>query len=176
MINIRFGFVAFEKCFHCNGVRTFFTKEGAAIIGDKYREGNHFWNRVENAQTFRFDLRCWKCNDLERFDDLMGLLYCTGCLPDCRVEILRKKLEADRTHILLACGHLGEGETKPKQLSLCKLDKLTGYFNQRRVTSRSRIAIIPFDLEDGFSRCKGEFLHDVGMLSPEPIVTRKSPF
>jgi hypothetical protein len=42
-------------------VRTYFTGEGVGILGDEYREGDHFWHRVENAQSFRFDLRCWAC-------------------------------------------------------------------------------------------------------------------
>lgn len=176
MANIQFGFVVFEKCFHCNGVRTYFTKEGIAVLGEEYREGDHFWHRVENAQSFRFDLNCPMCGDAERFDDLMGLLYCTGCLADCRLEILRQELEAGRNYLVLACGFLEEGDIKPKQVQPRKLSKLAQYFNQRRDPSRFTIAIAPFDLEDGFARCKGEFLHDIGMLSPEPVTSRKSPF
>ena len=176
MTNVQFGFVVFEKCFHCDGVRTFFTREVSAILGDEYREGDHFWHRVENAQSFRFNLQCSICSGSEKFDDLMGLLYCTSCLPDCRLEARRAQLEAERTHAVLACGFLEEGKARPRQVSAHKLDELTRYFNQRRAASRSRIAIIPFDLEEGFARCKGEFLHDVGMLTPEPLTTRRSPF
>jgi len=176
MKNVEFGFVVFEKCFHCNRVRTYFTTEMVAILGDEYREADHFWHRVENAQSFRFDLQCSVCGDLESFGDLMGLLYCTGCLSDCRLEILRRELEAERIHMLMACGFLGESELKPKQVRPDKLEELTNYFNQRRDTARSRIKIVPFDLEDGFCRCKGEFLYDVDMLSQEPITARRSPF
>ena len=176
MGNIQFGFVVFEKCFHCNGVRTYFTREGIAILGDEYREVDHFWHRVENAQSFRFDLRCSECSQSVPFDDLMGLLYCTSCSPDCRLELLRIKLETARSHLVLACGFLKEGKAKPLQLAEEKLQLLSWYYNQRRDKTRSRIAIIPFDLEEGFSLCKGEFLHDVGMLTPEPATDRKSPF
>ncbi len=176
MINVQFGFVVFEKCFHCNSVRTYFTTESAAILGDEYREEDHFWHRVENAQSFKFDLHCSACDAIERFDDLMGLFYCTGCDPDCRVEIMRQRLDAQRTFILLASGFLREGDPLPAQVPMEKLNRLTEYFNQRRDLSRSRIAILPFDLEGGFAQCKGEFLYDVGMLSPEPVTARKSPF
>ncbi len=176
MANVQFGFVVFEKCFQCNGVRTFFTREGVPILGDEYREGDHFWHRVENAQTFRFDLECSLCGEAERFDDLMGLFYCTGCLPDCRLEVLRRRLESERAHLVLACGFLREGKVKPKPLPVQKLKRLTCYFNQRRDPSRPRIAIHPFDLEEGFARCQGEFLHDVGMLSQQPVTSRSSPF
>jgi hypothetical protein len=79
-------------------------------------------------------------------------------------------------HLVLACGYLKESQARPKQVALQKLDKLTSYFNLRRDASRARIAIYPFDLEDGFSRCKGEFLHDVGMLSQEPVTSRRTPY
>ena len=173
MANIQFGFVVFEKCFHCNGLRTYFTIENIPYLGDKYREGDHFWSRVENAQSFRFDLRCTRCEHVERFDELMGLLYCTGCLPDCAVEVKRKKLESQRTWVVLASGFLPEGQAKPKVIPPHKLEILAAYFNQRRDTSRSRIAVLPFDLAGGFVECKAEFLHDVGMLSQEPAQGRK---
>ena len=174
MTNIQFGFVVFEKCFHCNGLRTYFSLEDVPVLGDKYREGDCYWSRVENAQSFRFDLKCTRCNQSEKFDDLMGLLHCTGCLPDCEVEILRKKFEAERTWILVAFGFLPTAQTKP--IPSYKLDMLTDYFNQRRDTSRSRIKIVPFNLIEDLSRCKGDFMHDVEMLSLEPPKGRKAIF
>jgi hypothetical protein len=78
--------------------------------------------------------------------------------------------------MLMACGFLGEDQLKPKQVQPDQLEELTKYFNQRREKARSRIKIVAFDLEDGFSRCKGEFLYDVGMLSQEPVIARRSPF
>jgi hypothetical protein len=174
MTNIQFGFVVFEKCFHCDGLRTYFSLEDTPILGDKYREGPHFWSRVENAQSFRFDLRCTKCNHLEKFDDVMGLLHCTGCLSDCKVEALRLKYEAEKTWILVAFGFLPAME--PESIPSYKLDILSDYFNQRRDTSRSRIKIVSFDLIEDISHCRGDFIHDVGMLSLEPPPERKSPF
>jgi len=106
----------------------------------------------------------------------MGLLYCTGCMSDCRLEVLRSELEARRSFLVLACGFLDENHPKPKQVPVRKLQRLADYFNQRRDRSRSTISMVAFDLDDGFARCKAEFLHDVGMLSPEPVTVRKSPF
>ena len=163
MANIQFGFVVFEKCSHCNNLRTYFSLDDT---WDEYREGDCLWSIVENAQTFRFDLKCRDCNHLETFQDLMGLLYCTSCLPDCEVEVLRKKYEAEKTWILVAFGFLPQALTNP--IAERKLDILTDYFNQRRDTSRSKIKIISFNLISDISRCRGEFIHDVGMLSQEP--------
>jgi hypothetical protein len=174
MTNIQFGFVVFEKCFHCSGLRTYFSAEDIPILGDKYREGDCYWSRVENAQSFRFDLQCTRCNHLEKFNDLMGLLHCTGCLPDCRVEILRKKYEAERTWVMVAFGFLPKAKEKP--IPEYKLDILTDYFNQGRDINRSRIKIVPFNLIEDLSRCKGDFVHDVGMLSLEPPEKRKPLF
>ena len=174
MTNIQYGFVSFEKCFHCNTLRTYFSPEGDASVGEEYRDGEHFYNILEKAQTLHFDFRCTRCDRLVSFKDLMGLLYCTGCMPDCEVEKIQKKLESERTWIIVAFGHLPEAVKKP--LSAEKLNILTNYFNQRRDTSRSRIKIVPFNLIEDLSRCKGDFIHDVGMLSLEPPPGRKPLF
>ncbi|UCC44796.1 MAG: hypothetical protein JSU65_02395 [Candidatus Zixiibacteriota bacterium] len=163
MANIQFGFVVFEKCSHCNNLRTYFSLDDT---WDEYREGDCLWSIVENAQTFRFDLKCRECNHLETFQDLMGLLYCTSCLPDCEVEVVRKRYEAEKTWVLVAFGFLPQARTRP--IEERKLDILSEYFNQRRDTKRSRIKIISFNLISDLSRCRGEFIHDVGMLSQEP--------
>jgi len=174
MANVQFGFVVFEKCSHCNGLRTYFCVEDRPILGDKYREGHCFWARVENAQSFRFDVRCARCGQLVKLDDLMGFLECTGCLPDCPVELLQAELEPTRTWILVAFGFLSKERTLP--LEPFKVDVLTEYFNQRRDTTRSRIRIVSFDLIEDLSRCQGQFIHDVGMLSLEPPPERKPLF
>jgi hypothetical protein len=166
MANVQYGFVVFEKCYHCNSTRTFFSNEDTPLIWDKYREGDCFWNRVQNSQSIRFDLKCDKCGHLEKFEELMGFLYCTGCIPECDVELLQRKIESERTWLLVAFGYLPESESKP--LPLFKLDILTDYFNQRRDTSRSKIQIVSFNMIDDVSLCKGELIHDVGMLSNEP--------
>jgi len=174
MANIQFGFVVFEKCTHCKGLRPYFSLEDYPILGDKYREGDCFWSRVENAQSFRFDLRCRQCGHLEKFDDLMGLLHCTGCLPDCPVEVLQQRHERERTWILVAFGFLLGRAAQP--ISPQKIELLTDYFNQRRDTSRSRIKLVSFELISDLSRCRGDFIHDVGMLSLEPPAPRKPLF
>ncbi|UCG61336.1 MAG: hypothetical protein JSV52_13605 [Candidatus Zixiibacteriota bacterium] len=164
MANIQFGFVVFERCSHCNELRTYFSLEDT---WDEYREDGCQWSIVENAQTFRFDLKCRDCNRQETFEDLMGLLYCTSCQADCEVEILRKTSETEKIFVLVAFGFLPQAKTKP--IPQRKLDILTDYFNQRRDTSRSKIKIVSFNMiGDYLSRCRGEFIHDVGMLSQEP--------
>lgn len=174
MTDVEFGYVVFEKCYHCKGVRTFFSTEDTPVPWEKYREGDCFWNRVEVAQSFRFNLECARCGRLEEFSDVMGFLFCTGCMDDCEVEKLQKKCEAERTWVLVAFGHLSGAKTDP--IPQRKIDLLTDYFNQRRDTSRSRMKIVSFDMIKDLTRCKGEFIHDVGMLSEEPPGERKPVF
>lgn len=173
MTDIRFGYVVFEKCFHCNELRTYFTVDDVPVLGDKYREGECYWSQVANAQSFVFDLRCTKCAQVEPFDDIMGLLHCTGCLPECLVDILRLRYEAQNTWILVAFGFLPREKNRP--IPEYKLEMLSDYFNQRRDKTRSRIKIVSFGLIKDFSRCRGDFIHDVGMLSAEPPGERRSP-
>jgi hypothetical protein len=174
MTNIEYGFVIFEKCFHCRGLRTYFAVEDAAIPGEKYREGDCYWTRVENAQTFQFDLRCTRCGHVEKFNDLMGLLHCTGCLADCPVEVLQRQYEKEKTWLLVAFGFLPQALAAPTPEY--KLAVLTDYFNQSRDVSRSRMKIISSRLIQDLTRCKGDFIHDQGMLSLEPPLVRKPLF
>lgn len=171
MTNIQFGFTVFEKCSHCQNVRTYFSPNDT---WDEYREGQCLWSIVENAQTFRFDLQCSACSRIESFSELLGLLYCTGCLPDCQVEIIRKECEVKRTWVLVAFGFLPEAKTKP--IPAYKLQILSDHFNQRRDTSRSSVKIVWFDLIKSLPLCRGEFIHDVGLLSLEEPEERKPLF
>lgn len=168
MVNIQFGFNVFERCSHCQSLRTYFSPRDN---WDDYQEGECRWRIVENAQILHFDLECVKCGQREDFSDLLGLMYCTSCLDTCEVEKIRKEAEKRKTWILIAFSNLPEGLKKP--VSEERLQILGDYFNQRRDTSRSTIRIIPFNLIKKISLCRGEFIHDVGMLSLEPQLERK---
>ena len=170
MANVRFGFVVFERCPHCMDVRTHFANEENAL--DEYREGRCTWRTVENAQSLKFDLRCRTCGRVEDLSELMGLLYCTECLAECRVGRLQQELQAEKTWLVVAFGHLPESKQKP--FAPGKLEALTDYFNQRRDVSRSKVRVVPFhEMVPFISQCRGEFLHDVGVLSADPNVERK---
>jgi len=175
MRDVRFGFVAFEKCFHCNRLRSSFSPEQWPYLGDEYREGDCYWSRVENAQSFRFTLRCQRCGESRPFDELMGLLHCTGCDPSCQVDVLQRDLEAQGQWVLVSFGFIEED--RPLPVPEDKLGILSAYFNQRRDPSRPSLRLLSADLIGDVSRCRGEFLHDIGMLSQEPPpAVRTSPF
>ncbi len=159
----------FERCSHCRGVRTFFSLD--ENTSDEYRDGPCTYLTVENAQSLRFDLQCRKCGVVEGFSDLMGLLYCTECMPECEVMRQQQQAVGQRTMLLVAFGYLPEAKAKP--FAAGRLEKLTEYFNQRRDVKRSRVRIVPFHLIPSIAKCRGEFIHDVKMLSPEAEVERK---
>lgn len=173
MADIEFGFVAFERCFHCDGLRTFFSPEQAPFLGEEYREGRCFWRRVENAQSFRFGLRCARCGEHYTFGELMGLMHCSECDPDCEVDRLRREAEAQGFWTLVGFGFTDT--SGPVPIPPAKLEILADYFNQRRDASRPRLRLLPFEQIGELSRCHGDFLHDVGMLSLEPPPARTSP-
>ena len=167
MANVEFGYLVFEKCGHCSKLRTHFSEDSTPVLGERHREGDCYWNRLENAPSVRFDLRCASCGHLEELGELMGFLHCTGCMRNCEVEKIRIELEREKTWIMVAFGFLPRDEKEPPPAE--KLDVLTEYFNQRRDTSRSRMRIVSFDLIRDLTRCKGDFIHEVGMMSPEEL-------
>lgn len=169
MVNIEYGFVVFERCSHCNTVRSHFSHDG--VFGDEYREGDCLYSDVKSAQSFRFDIQCSECDILVKYRSLSGLLYCTGCLTDCPIDIMQKEYEAKKVWVLVAFGFLPVDSQKAFPPHL--LEILTDYFNQRRDTSRSSIKIVSYDMIENFSVCKGEFLYDRGMLSLEPETDRE---
>ena len=171
MTNLRHGFAVFEKCSHCQGIRTYFS---TADTWDEYREGDCTWSIVENTQTIQFDLRCTRCHETESYSDLLGLMTCTSCLEHCEVEKMQKRLEADRTWVLVAFGNLPSAISAP--LPPRKLDILGDYFNQRRDVSRSRIRFLPSNMIVSIPLCRGDFILDIGNLSLEPPSPHKQLF
>ncbi len=162
MANIAYGFLITEKCSKCEMISTYFTFEDRPPL-EEYREGDHFWNVMESAQSFRFDFKCRHCGQLVSFNELMGLAMCTGCDENCQVEKVRKKLEKERTWVYVAFGYLPNDEHK--QLTKKQIAILEDFFNQRRKSSRTRIKIVSQELVKNFVTCYGEVIKDVNMLS-----------
>lgn len=165
MVNVVYGNIITEKCFHCDKVATYFSAETRPSL-EEYREGDHFWNVMETAQSFRFDLKCGQCGLLVPFPELMGLMLCNGCDEQCEVDILRRKWEPERTWVYVAFGFLPAAERK--QLSKEKIAYLEDYFNRRRKTKTSRIKIVSSELVKDFATCYAEVIKDVELLSLTP--------
>ncbi|MFH1297617.1 MAG: hypothetical protein ABIJ04_10130 [Bacteroidota bacterium] len=165
MINIQNGYIVTENCFRCRKTSTYFSI-GEWPPLEEYREGEHFWNIMEVAQSIRFDLKCKVCGELVHFNELAGLMMCTGCDEKCQVDTLMKELEKSRTWVYVAFGFFPVDERK--QLNKEKISILEQYFNQRRKSSTSRIKIVSSEMIDDIARCFAEMIKDVGMLSLSP--------
>ncbi|MCK4763730.1 MAG: hypothetical protein KAW12_16130 [Candidatus Aminicenantes bacterium] len=165
MVNVSYGHIITEKCFHCDKVANYFTAELKPSL-DEYREGEHFWNVMETAQSFRFDLKCKTCGIVEDFSQLMGLMMCTGCDEKCEADVVRKKLEAERTYVYVAFGFLPMQERE--QLTPEKITILEEYFNSRRKSGRSRIKFVSHEMVKNLATCYAEVIKDVDMLSLTP--------
>ncbi len=165
MVNVQYGFMTTERCFHCDKVVTYFSSEHKPPL-EEYRDGDHFWNVMETAQSIRFDLQCTECGTLVELKELMGLMLCTGCDEKCRVDALMKKHEPERTWIYVAFGFLPIDETE--QLSKEKIAVLEDYFNQRRKSSTSRIKIVSHEMVKSYATCYAEVIRDLDLLSLTP--------
>jgi hypothetical protein len=163
MVNVANGYIITEECSTCEKISTYFTFEDRPPL-EEYREGEHFWNVMESAQSFRFDLKCLNCGQEMDFNELMGLMMCTGCEKDCQVEKIQKELEKDRTWVYVAYGFLPSNEHK--QLTKEKIALLEDFFNQGRHSSN--IKIVSQELVKNFSTCFGEIIKDVNLLSLTP--------
>jgi len=165
MINVQTGLIITENCFKCDKTSTYFCLEQYPPL-EEYREGDHFWNVMESAQTIRFDLQCKRCGAVKPYHELAGLMMCTGCDEHCKVDHIRRELEKDRTWIYVAFGFLPEDEVE--QLNEEKISILEDYFNQRRKSSKSRIKIVSSELISEIKNCYAHLIKDVGMLDLRP--------
>lgn len=165
MTNIHPGFIITEKCFKCNKTSTYFSSEDSPPL-EEYREGEHFWNVMGNAQSVCFDLKCKKCSMVIQLKELSGLMMCTGCDKKCKVDKLMRELEKDRVWVYVAFGFRPIDETKP--LGNEKISIIEEYFNQRRGSSTSKIKIVSSDMIDDFDSCYAEVIKDIGLLSLTP--------
>ncbi len=161
MFNIIPGFIITEKCFNNKKISTYFSTDSAPPF-EEYREGDDFWNVVECAQSIQFGLKCTKCGTIESFDELSGLMMCTGCDEICEVNTLLKKLEPKRIWIYVAFGFLPLKIRK--QLSPDKIEILEEYFNQRRKSEKSKIRIVSHEMVKDIATCYPEVIKDIAML------------
>ena len=161
MVNVASGLIVMKKCFHCGKVSTCFTYHDKPPLETSH-EGDHFWNFMESDESFHFDLKCAKCDTLVKFDELVGLMMCTGCDETCEVDILRRKLEpeATRVYIALGCRPIDERKQLPQE----KFSVLEEYFTQQCKSLKSRIKIVSHEMVKSIGSCYPKVIKDVDML------------
>ena len=165
MTNTRFGFIVVEKCYHCKQERSYFAAEHIPPK-EEYREGEHFWDYLGSAQSFQFSLKCRKCGLEIPFDDVLGLMMCSGCTPDCDAHIISSICEGQRAWVYVALCYQPDIGSKGAMGE--KLAILSTYFNDRIRTPGKKIIVVPGWLVRDIDVCKGTVLKDVGMFEVEP--------
>jgi hypothetical protein len=165
MINVANGLVVMKKCFHCAKVSTCFIFHNYPPL-EPCHEQEHFWNFMESDPALHFDLKCTKCNTLVKLDELVGLMFCTGCDQTCDVDILRRKLEPENTRIYIALGHRPIDERK--KLSEEKNSILQDYFSQQCCSLKSKIKLVSHEMIKSIETCYAKIIKDVEMLFMVP--------
>lgn len=161
MTNVASGLIVMKKCFHCGRVSTCFTFHNEPPV-ETYHEGAHFWNFMEGDESFHFDLRCSKCSMVVKLDELVGLMRCTGCDPDCDVCILKEKIEPEAGPVYIACGRRPVDERR--QLPKEKIASLQEFFDQRCKSMECKIKVVPHEMVRNVAKCYAEPVKDVDML------------
>ncbi len=123
---------------------------------------------MESDPSFHFDLKCAKCGTLVKFNELVGLMMCTGCDETCEVDILRRKLEpeATPTRVYIAFGRRPIDDRK--QLPREKFAILEDYFSQQCKSLKCKIKIVPHEMVKSIASCYAQAIKDVEMLFVVP--------
>ena len=159
MVNVSPGLIVMKKCFHCSKVSTCFTFHCDTPLESSH-EGEHFWNFVESDEAFHFDLNCTKCETVVKFDELVGLMICTGCDETCEVDILRRKVKPENTKVCIALGRQPVDERK--QLPPEKFAVLEEFFKQQ--FDCLKCLIVPHKMVKNIANCYAEAIKDLNSL------------
>jgi hypothetical protein len=165
MVDVRYGYMVTEKCYHCQEERSYFAEEHTPPK-EEYRDGEHFWDYLGSSQSVRFNLMCEECGEKVVLDELLGLMTCSGCIPDCEFNMLSRICEEQKTWVYGAL--LCEGEEGRRPETAEKLAVLGKYFSDRVRTPGKKILVLPGWLVKDFDRCRCNVLEDVGMFQTEP--------
>ncbi len=165
MADVRYGFMVTERCFHCKDERSYFAEEHVPPK-EEYREGEHFWDYLGSSQSVRFNLKCDKCGEKVRLDELLGLMTCSGCTADCDFNMIARICEEQKTWVYGALLYKREAARKPETAE--KLAVLGRYFSDRIKTPGKKILVLPGWLVKDFDVCRCTVLEDVGMFQTEP--------
>ena len=164
MAGVKDGFIVTEKCYHCNGLRTFFSFEETPPK-EEYREDSHYWEYAGSAQSIKFSLKCGACGEVVTFEDLMGLMQCAGCDAACHINIISRICEGQNIWVYGGLSYQSGAEV---DLPAEKLEAVTAYFTSRLRTPGKKILVLPGSLRKNPETCRGDILKDVGMLSLTP--------
>ena len=161
MTNLRSGYLVIEGCFHCRNRISFFSQEPVAPIDD-YHEGEHFWSHLAHYQASQFDLKCEKCSAEMQLKDVMALMLCMRCNPECGVYAAGAQEPGQKTWVYAAlCAETSHSTRKciPPE----SIRALNEYFNQGIKDPAKKIVVVPCSLRKSVDTCQGIVLADFGL-------------
>lgn len=161
MINVRSGYLVTEGCFHCRNRISFFSEEPVPPIDD-YHDGAHFWSYLGSSQASKFDLKCETCAKQIPLGDLMALMLCWRCDPECGVFGIGSGDPETKTWVYVAlCGD--SSHASGKCVSDESIEALNEYFNAGLDDPQKKIIVAPCRLRKSVDSCQGIVLADIGL-------------
>jgi len=161
MTHLRPGYLVVEGCFHCRQRTSFFSTEPVPPIDD-YREGDHFWTHLGDFQASVFDLRCERCGREVPLKDVLAIMLCLRCDPECGVYKAGGEPPAAGTWVYAAlCANTSH--VSGVCVSDTGIQALNEYFNAGLESSGKRIVVVPCRLRRSVDKCQGVVLADVGL-------------
>lgn len=161
MDNVRNGYLVVEGCFHCRNRTSFFSEEPVPPQDD-YREGDHFWSYLGSSQASKFDLRCSLCGRSVPLREVMALMFCMRCDPECGVYRAGASDGGAKTWVYVAlCADTSHASRRcvPQE----GIRALNDYFNQQIQEPGKKILVVPCRLRQSVDTCQGVVLADVGL-------------
>lgn len=161
MVNLHGGYLVIEGCFHCRQRISQFSEEPVPPIDD-YREGEHFWSHLGDYQASKFDLQCEKCSEIVRPRDVMAVMMCMKCDPECGVYKAQERDGGKKTwaYVALCANTSHAGEACVSEAGIRAMNE---YFNQDLRDPEKRIIVVPCSLRRSVDTCQGIVLADVGL-------------
>lgn len=160
MTHVRDGYLVTEGCFHCLNRISFFSAEPVPPI-ESYHEGDHFWSYLGSAQASKFDLTCGLCGQRVGLEDLMALMLCVGCDPECGVFRAGQGGSEGKTWVYVAlCADTSHASGTC--VSEAGVQALNEYFRGDPARPKS-IKVVPCRLRRSVDSCQGIVLADVGL-------------
>ena len=170
MIDVKEGLIVMKKCFHCSKVSTCFVDYQIPPVGASH-EGEHYWDFMESIPSFHFDLKCSKCDEIVVFDELVGIMACTGCDESCQVDVLRNTLVGEGSNVHIALGQRPRDERT--QLSEEKLAILSDFYHQQGKHLPNEVEIVSHEMIKDMSKCYAEVIGNPYKVYKIPEKSRK---
>jgi hypothetical protein len=162
MANIRSGYLVVEGCFHCRHRISFFSDEPVPPQDD-YREGDHFWSYLGSSQASKFDLKCKDCSQEIPLKDIMALMLCMRCDPECGVYKAGSEGGKDQktwTYVALCAN---TSHASGQCISKAGIKALNEYFSRGIHDPQKKIIVVPCEMRKSVDTCQGIVLADVGL-------------